>query len=128
MRISSRLARLERAARARVVRTAASKAPMTVEQEADLMGVLLWMMPDCERHDRGLATDPHMHEKAAAFRAWDVVLEAARAAGHEDYHVGMRPEAMAVWIAMKPELLEFERTHSRWKSIDPAPGAEPSTP
>ena len=40
-------------------------------------------------------------------------LQEARAAGHDDYHVGMRAQAMAVWIAMKPDMLEFQRTRGR---------------
>jgi hypothetical protein len=113
MRIRSRLVLLERTTRERVIRAPKPKPLPTDDQEADLMGILLWMTPDGVPHNRGLATDPQKADEVAAFRAWDLALRAARAEGHDDYHVGMRAQAMAVWIAMKPELLEFQRVYRR---------------
>ena len=130
MRIRQRLIRLERITRNRTVPPTgvSSERPLSEDEEADRTGVFLWLTADWERHAQQLARDPLTADKAAAYRAWDLAAKAARAAGHTAYHVGLRTEAMAVWNTMKPDILEHERTHGRWISIEPAPGNQAPSP
>jgi hypothetical protein len=129
MRIHSRLIRLERVARERAApRPDHLVAPLTDEEEADRTGEFLWLTADWDGHSRLLARDPRTADKAAVFRAWDLAAKAARAAGHTGYHAGLRPVAMAIWLTLKPDILERERAHGRWISHEPAPGDEAPTP
>ncbi len=34
------------------------------------------------------------------------------------------PQAMAVWLTMKPDIFDHERTQGQWVSVGPAPGDE----
>jgi hypothetical protein len=128
MSIRSRLTRLERALPNHGPQRGDIAEPVTDEQQADRTGEFLWLTPDWERHIRWLARDPRKSGKAAAFRAWDLSVKAAWAAGHAAYHAGLRAQALAVWLTMKPDILDHERTHGRWLTVVPAPGNEAATP
>jgi hypothetical protein len=82
-------------------------------EEAGVTGENLWLTPDWERRSRCLARNPLMADKAVAYRNWDLASKASRTAGHSVYHAGLRPQAMAVWLTKKPEILEHRRTHGR---------------
>ena len=118
MRIHSRLIRLERVARER---TAPGPdhlvAPLTDDEEADRTGGFLWLTTDWDGHNRLLARNPRTADNATAFRAWDLAAKEARAAGHTAYYAGLRTQAMAIWLAMKPGLLEHVRTYGVWVPI-----------
>jgi hypothetical protein len=128
MTIRSRLIRLERAAGPRAAPATDAFKPQSDEEAADRTGAFLWLTPDWSGLIQKLAKNPLTADKAAMFRAWDISAKAARAAGHTGYHAGLRPQAMAVWLAMKPDIQDLERTHERWISLKPAPGDEAPTP
>jgi hypothetical protein len=126
MRINHRLVRLERTARRLRPIEESPERPRTDDEEADLTGEHLWLTPDLDLHSRLLARNPLTADKAPAYRAWHLAAMAARAAGHTGYHVGLRAEAMAVWLTMKPDVLEHQRTHGRWICIAPEGEAAPT--
>jgi hypothetical protein len=47
-------------------------------------------------------------------RAWDEAAEIAWDAGHREYHVSLRPYAMAAWLELKPGVLQHRETHGVW--------------
>jgi hypothetical protein len=126
MRIRHRLVRLERTARGLGPIAESPERPLTDDEEADLTGEHLWLTPDWELHSRMLARNPRTADKAPAYAAWHLAAKAARAAGHTTYHVDLRPEAMAVWLTMKPDVLEHQRTHGRWICTAPPGEAAPT--
>jgi hypothetical protein len=113
MRIRNRLARLERIFLDEApVAEEYSETPRSDEEEADRTGEFLWV---------GFAIDKRYPSRwgrspsnTAAQRAWDEAAEAAWVAGHREYHVGLRPFAMAVWLELKPEVLKHRQTHAVW--------------
>jgi hypothetical protein len=82
---------------------------------------------DWERHSCLLAKNPPTADKDPADRARDLASKAARAAGHTAYRVGLRPQAMAVWLTMKPDILEYERSRGRRITPNPPPGVAPTS-
>jgi hypothetical protein len=86
------------------------------------------LTPDWDGHCQVLTRNPSTAQKAVAFRRWDLTSKAAWTAGQTAYYAGLRAQAMAVWLAMKPDILGRERTLGRWFSAGPAPGDEAPTP
>ena len=105
MRIRHRLIRLERITRSRAFppTEVSCDRPLSEDEEADRTGEFLWLTACWERHAQQLARDPQTADKAAAYRAWDLAAKAARAGGRPAYHVGLRTEAMAVWLWFNAE-------------------------
>jgi hypothetical protein len=82
----------------------------TDEEWADWIGDYLWW-PKGANMDKYPRSAP---PPAGPLRAWHEAVERARQEGHRDYHVGLRPDAMEVWLAWKPEMLNHRRTHGEW--------------
>jgi hypothetical protein len=86
----------------------------TDEEEADSVGEYLWL---CRRaEDASTFSDPHGY-----YAAWDAAVAEARARGHAEYHAGLRPFAMPIWLDMKPDILRHRRTHGHWVETGPEP-------
>ena len=102
MNIKQRLKHLE-AKLARVTPTAAPARAWTDEEGADQMGAFLWLADNRGKD----SSDPIL-------LAWYAAAQAARQQGHTQYHSGLRAEAMAYWLAIKPTVLEHRRTHGNW--------------
>jgi hypothetical protein len=79
------------------------------EEWADWVGDFLWWPKGAE-----MAHWPRFSNSATPtnepLRAWYQAAEQAFQQGHRDYHVGLRPFAMAVWLDWKPEMLREART------------------
>jgi hypothetical protein len=111
--LRGRLVRLERVfGDSGVSRSIVSAVRLSDEEEADRSGEFLWA---------GFAIDKQYRQPcgrssslSATRRAWDEAAEAAWAGGHRDYHVGLRPFAMAVCLESKPYLLKHRQTHDVW--------------
>jgi hypothetical protein len=86
----------------------------TDEEWADWMGDFLWWPKgaDMDRRPGYFASD--YGHSAGPLGAWQDAARLAWQQGHTDYHVGLRPYALAVWLKWKPSMLEHWRTHGRW--------------
>jgi hypothetical protein len=105
--IKQRLEKLE-AKLGRVAPTNMPERTLTDEEEADQMGAFLWF-----------AVDSGKGAPNSILRAWHEAAESARQQGHTEYHVGLRPQAMAYWLHVKPEMLRHRRTHGVWVWDEP---------
>jgi hypothetical protein len=128
MRLRHRLVRLERTIRGTVpAPDAAPEEPRTDEEEADRVGEFLWA---------GLALDKQYPPRwgtgralsgTEPLRAWRDAAEAAWAAGHRQYHTGLRPVALGVWHEWKPSVLKHRQTLGEWISTGAPVRAETIT-
>ena len=87
---------------------------LTDEEWADWMGDFLWWPKgaDLDRWPGYFAsTATHCD---GPLGAWQEATLSAWREGHTDYHVGLRPYALAVWLQWKPSLLKHGRTHGDW--------------
>jgi hypothetical protein len=81
---------------------------LTDEEEADALGVRSFQDEDKAEY---FQSDSPYH---TATRNWYAAVAAARREGHTEYHVGLRPFAMAMWLEMKPGILAHRETHGDW--------------
>jgi hypothetical protein len=128
MRIRNRLIRLERISCLYEAPEASMDLdpPLSDEEEADRTGEFLWAGFDLDKRYPprwGLLQSP-----SAAQRAWHEVAEAAWAADIREYHVGLRPFALAVWLELKPFVLQHRQTHGTWISTGKRASADTLTP
>jgi len=87
----------------------------TDEEWADSIGDFLWWPKgaDMDYPPRS----PDSFPRDGPLRAWYEAAELARQEGHRDYHIGLRPYAMAVWLDWKPEYLQACRKHRDWVRV-----------
>ena len=107
MNIKQRLKKLE----AKLGRRAPTEPPapeLTDEEEADQMAAHLWMATDWGKD----SVDP-------INRAWYEAAQAARQQGHTEYHIGLRPEALAFWLKSRPQIQQRRRTVRVWVWDEP---------
>jgi hypothetical protein len=125
--LRSRLGRLERVLGDRGVHESIALAePLSDDEEADRIGEFLWFgFAIVKRHKRPRPGSP---SRSPAQRAWDEAAEEAWAYGHREYHVGLRPFAVAVWLEMKPDVLKHRQTHGVWISTGDPVRADTLTP
>jgi hypothetical protein len=114
MRLRSRLLRLERTVRDRApVPVVPDEPTLSDEEKVDRTDKFLWSGFDIDkRYPRPRGPMPPPYDPL--LRAWHDASEAAWQAGHREYHAGLRPFAMAVWLDWKPGILSHRRTHSVW--------------
>jgi hypothetical protein len=119
MRLAQRIKKLEGTlGRWKEPSVKAPEIERTDEEWADWIGDFLWWPKGADMDhwpgyfaSAGQASAEHSDNPLAAWR------QAARLAwqqGHRDYHVGLRPYALAVWLRWKPDILEHRRTHGEW--------------
>ena len=121
MRLAQRLNRLERTlGRLNETVVEVREVERTDEQWADWMGDFLWW-PKGADMDRWPRTSSFAAMHDGPLRAWHEAAEMARQEGYRDYHVGLRPAAMAVWLDWKPRYLNqcrdqraIARVHGEW--------------
>jgi hypothetical protein len=129
MGLAQRLKRLEKIAeRLKQPDVDVSEKVLSDDEEADNTGKFLWAGGTGGCHSRypssNTKTDLHTCDE---YCEWGKAAEAARAAGHTEYHVGLRPIAMAIWLRWKPGVLEHRRTHGEWIYDEPPTRLETMT-
>jgi hypothetical protein len=100
--------------------------PLSDDEEADRIGEFLWFgIAIDKRHQR---LRPGSPSRSPAQRAWDEAAEEAWAAGHREYHVSIRPYAMAVWLEWKSDILKHRQSHGVWIPTGESVQADTLTP
>jgi hypothetical protein len=126
MKLNTRLRRLERLQGAASVRhhdAEEEESLLSDDEEADRMGASLWQKDMIDREYGMLRRNYPSSDYGEAKRAWDDAMDAALAAGCTEYHAGLRPLAMPIWLLSKPDILEHQRTHGTWVWDEPPRGA-----
>jgi hypothetical protein len=112
-----RLAKLERIAAGcvRSVDLGEPEIECRDDQCADEIGMDFWRK-EMEGESQYLPIDENFN---TAMVAWYQATKAARQQGHTEYHVGLRPYAMPIWLEMKPGILEHHQQFGEWIWDDP---------
>jgi hypothetical protein len=117
MRFAQRLEKLEKTiGRLQQPDRDAPEKERSDEEEADRMGAFLWGPPG-DYMDKYPPRSPTSVPPAGPLRAWHEAAELARQEGHREYHTGLRPYAMAVWLDRKPGILKERRDHRDWVRV-----------
>jgi hypothetical protein len=93
----------------------------TDEEEADILGAGFLWPQDEQQADYYKSDDSPL---GTAMCAWHAAAAAARRQGHTEYHLGLRPFAMAVWLLSKAETLQHRATHGYWIWDEPPTRAD----
>jgi hypothetical protein len=107
MKLAQRIQRLEAVVgRLKPAAVQVAHSTRSDEEWADWLGTFLG-----RRGEELLPTGP--------LHAWQEAVARAHQKGHHDFHDGLHAEAMAVWLAWKPHLLEQWRTQRIWTWKEP---------
>jgi hypothetical protein len=125
MRLTQRLTKLEKTiGRLKQPQNEVPQKEPTEEEEADAVGELLWF--NTVRSKNYPPSSSSCYPTTHILYAWNEAADLAWQEGHREYHIELRPFAMAIWLEWKPRILkkrradrDWIRVHGEWVWDDP---------